>query len=60
MKTVLEVDLDMATKVSVTRAVNKLMGIQNDLFARPHANDLGTRTGPKGVEMRKVWFRITS
>lgn len=47
---VLAADLDPATKVRVTRAFNKLLWIQNDLFARHYVVDLDSQTYPRGWE----------
>jgi len=43
---VMAADLDTATKVAVTRAFNKLLWIQNDLFARHYVVDVDSQTRP--------------
>ena len=56
---VMDADLDMATKVKVTRAFNKVLWIQNDLFARHYTVDLDAQTQPIGAgkSVRLARFR---
>ncbi|KAI9717768.1 MAG: hypothetical protein M1812_004497 [Candelaria pacifica] len=54
-KTVLEAEeLDAAKKVDVVRAFNKLLWIQNDLFARHYVVDHDTGSAPRGVQLPQV------
>ncbi|KZT20636.1 hypothetical protein NEOLEDRAFT_1122379 [Neolentinus lepideus HHB14362 ss-1] len=54
-KTVLEEEsLDLQTKTKVVRAFNKLLWIQNDLFARHYVVDPATGSLPKGSEAKKL------
>ena len=55
VKSVLEMDaIDAGTKGKVVRAFNKLLWIQNDLFARHYVVDKDTGTRPRGMEAIKV------
>lgn len=54
VKTVLEADLDADTKQKVIRAFNKLLWIQNDLFARHYIIDKDTGSAPDHLENHKV------
>jgi len=47
---VMEADLDIDTKIKVTRAFNKLLWIQNDLFARHYTVDQDTQIQPKTLD----------
>lgn len=49
IKAVMGTDLDSNTKTAVLTAFNKLLWIQNDLFARHYVVDRDTKTVPKGV-----------
>lgn len=53
---VMGAEIDMATKVKVTRAFNKLLWIQNDLFARHYTVDVDSETQPNvlGNSVRKA------
>lgn len=46
--------VDAETKAQVARAFNKLLWIQNDLFARHYVVDKDTGTVPRGMDMSKV------
>jgi len=55
VKAVLEMDaIDAETKERVARAFNKLLWIQNDLFARHYVVDIDAGTRPRGMEATKV------
>ena len=55
VKSVLEMDgVDAETKAKVARAFNKLLWIQNDLFARHYVVDRDTGTQPRAMDIRKV------
>ena len=45
-------DIDSETKTSVVRAWNKLLWIQNDLFARRYVVDRDTGETPTGLDMK--------
>ncbi|KAL2223054.1 Protoglobin-domain-containing protein [Thermoascus aurantiacus ATCC 26904] len=49
IKAVMGADLDANTKTAVLSAFNKLLWIQNDLFARHYVVDRDSKTTPKGV-----------
>ncbi|TFK56267.1 hypothetical protein OE88DRAFT_1731873 [Heliocybe sulcata] len=60
-KTVLEEEsLDLPTKTKVIRAFNKLLWIQNDLFARHYVVDPATGTLPKGSQASKLLLATSS
>ncbi|KAI9876703.1 MAG: hypothetical protein M1830_005909 [Pleopsidium flavum] len=46
--------IDSKTKEKVTRAFNKLLWIQNDLFARHYVVDKDSGTRPRGMEATKA------
>jgi hypothetical protein len=54
VKTTLEADLDVDTKQKVIRAFNKLLWIQNDLFARHFLIDKDSGSAPAGTEIHRV------
>lgn len=51
LKAVLSADIDLTTKTTILIAFNKLLWIQNDLFARHYTVDLDANTPPEGVAM---------
>lgn len=54
-KAVLEAEeLDVTKKTEVLRAFNKLLWIQNDLFAKHYVADFDTGFVPRGVQLSKV------
>ncbi|KAI9816469.1 MAG: hypothetical protein M1827_001601 [Pycnora praestabilis] len=54
-QSVLETDeLDAGTKANVLRAFNKLLWIQNDLFARHYVIDRDSDFAPQGVQVAKA------
>jgi len=59
VKSVLGMDgVDAETKGKVARAFNKLLWIQNDLFARHYVVDQDTGTKPRGMDTMKVSFSV--
>lgn len=55
-----EASLDLQTKAKVIRAFNKLLWIQNDLFARHYVVDPASGTLPKGSEAKKLLLSASS
>lgn len=61
VKSVLGMDgVDAETKGKVARAFNKLLWIQNDLFARHYVVDRDTGTKPRGMDTMRVRFSVSA
>ena len=52
-------DVELSTRLSVVRAWNKLLWIQNDLFAKHYTKDVEEieKEGKSGLYSKMTWFR---